>query len=183
MATTRRGGGNRTGSFTNAEAEVAARRIIAGHIDTADLDPITARAVEILVAADLLMAADSIRERTFPGNRARVEDRTEHNLWYRITLVAAMLSLMLMSWGFLRVVNLADQSHATQAQNRQILDAINSCVNPKGDCAKRGATSQAKAVGQIIDALDREACHLAHPHDPRGEARCVVDAQRRMQQP
>src|SRR4051794_6486233 len=86
--------------FPPTDGEVAARRLVAGHLDTTGLDPITAKAVELLVAADTLAA-----EAYAPTPKQR---RLWHDpLWWVALVVLGVL--VLLSSSMLLIVRRADE--------------------------------------------------------------------------
>lgn len=187
------GGGAREGTRSRpstaehppTDGEVAARRLITGHLDTDGLDPTTARAVELLAAADLVAAEQYLASgsRMAPATTRVLRDPL------KLTLVIAMICLVVMALGYLKVAQsqntLVEASQASKEQraqltalveaNKQLSEEIASCVTPDGECAKRGAAAQAQAIESIVSQITVNACKIAHVDDRAATLLCIKD--------
>lgn len=136
--------------FPPTDGEVAARKLIAGHLDTTGLDPVTAKAVELLVTADQL-AAEAYRP----------EQPSPRRLWHEPLwwlAVTGLTALVLVSVAVLLLVQRSDEGKRSRdrlervaTQQTEVLDQVRSCVDPAGACSQRGQQTTSKAV----DALSR----------------------------
>lgn len=174
-----------TAAHPPTDGEVAARRIITGHLDTDGLDPTTARAVELLAAADLVAAEHYLATGRSAGSRSKelFSDPV------RITLVIAMLCLVVQGLGYLKVAqaqnNLSAAAQTSKDQraeltrlteeNKALTEQIASCVTPEGACAKRGAAAQAAAIESIVTQLTVNTCKIVHMDDQAAQLLCIKD--------
>jgi hypothetical protein len=157
------------------EAQVATRRIVKGHLVTDDLDPVTARAVEILVAADVV-AAEQLLKPVAPQQRWR-DLLTSRNF----LTILVFATLVLMSYQQFRLADVTSGNHTTQTKlvgiansNHHLQRQIQSCVTPDGACYRRGQRSQKHAVEQIIQSIINIACEVSYPKDTVARGRCIV---------
>lgn len=174
-----------TADHPPTDGEVAARRIIHGHLDTEELDPVTARAVELLAAADLLAAEHYLAT----GQSAQVPRRQIFSDPMRITMVIAMFCLLVLGLGYLKLaqsqnslIEASRVSHDQRAQltvlteeNKRLSEEIASCVTPGGECAKRGAAAQEAAIESIVTQITVNACKIAHVDDRAATLLCISD--------
>lgn len=129
--------------FPPTDGEIAARRLVAGHLDTSGLDPVTAKAVELLVGADAVAAEQ------YHAPRRRRDRLTVALLAVMVTNVATAAALGV-------VVHQQSSSEAERAtiantskRTESIAEQIKSCVDPEGECAKRGQATTAEAVAAL----------------------------------
>lgn len=123
------------------DGEVAARRLIVGHLDTSDLDPVTAKAVELLAAADMVAAEH------YQPHAPRL---WREPMW--LMSFAVMTVLLVVAVALLLIVRRTDESTAQRDRIQQVSEQIKDCVEPAGKCAQRGNAQTAAAIVQLIRA-------------------------------
>lgn len=131
--------------FPPTDGEIAARRLIRGHLDTSGLDPVTAKAVELLAAADMVAA-----EQYVPNQRRA----WRQPLWAALIAVLATnlvtaVALGIVARGQQRGDEEREQIATTLTQTKTIAEAVQSCVDPQGACAQRGQATTAEAVAAL----------------------------------
>lgn len=156
--------------FPPTDGEVAARRLVAGHLDTTGLDPVTAKAVELLVTADTL-AAEAYR-----GPQPKQRRLWHEPLWW--LAICGLTALVLVSVAVLLLVQRSDEGKRSRdrlervaAQQTEVLDQVRSCVDPAGACSQRGQQTTSKAV----DALSRATLVIVECAD-RYDGDAQIDA-------
>jgi hypothetical protein len=117
---------------------------MAGHLDTSGLDPATASAVELLAAVDVIAAEQ----------RPKHVPRPLRQPGWAVAFVV-LVTLVVVAWGQSRISRI-------QEGNSTILETVQSCVTPKGECAQRGARNQANAIQVIVDATVVATCAATH---------------------
>lgn len=121
------------------DGEVAARMLVRGHLDTTGLDDVTAKAVELLVAADEVAAA-SYHERATP--------RLWRTPWWWAA-VTAMTVLVVLAVANLVLIRGQRASEEQRRNIARVVRDIDSCVSPDGECAKRGRAQTGAAVTEL----------------------------------
>ena len=147
--------------------EIAARRLIRGHLNTDGLDPVTAKAMELLAAVDVVAAED--RPPTTVTTTTMCEKRRWHDPLFA-AMLAGLVCLVLLSLGYWQQTNQAANLHQQarniqqlQHQNQRVLAEIESCTTPKGECTQRNAKGTQGYIDQIVERLTFAVCKLAHP--------------------
>lgn len=170
------------GSAIDPGVEIAARRLIHGHLSTEGLDPVTAKAMEMLAAVDLVAAEDHPPHST---TTTTVVDGNSGPRWHDpvfIAVIAGLICLVLLSLGYWRqsdqAASLRQQTVGVkelQEQNHRLLSEIESCTTPKGKCAQRGANAQSQVIDLIVQRVTYAMCKLVHPNESITVVRaCVV---------
>lgn len=105
----------------------------------------SARAVELLAYADMVAAE---------GYVPRPRRLWREPLWW--VALAVLTCLVLLSTAMLLIVRRSDESRAQRdrlttisEQNSDLLEQVQSCVDPAGTCAKRGARTTSEAVSAL----------------------------------
>lgn len=130
------------------DGEVAARRLIVGHLDTSGLDPVTAKAVEVLAAADMVAAEH------FTPKPPRL---WREPLWWicifvLTCLVIVSVAVLLLVHRVNEGVEQRDRLTKISEQNSDLLAQVKSCVDPAGECAQRGQQTTSEAVAALSRA-------------------------------
>lgn len=135
-----------------------------------EIDAVTARAIQLLAAADVYASE----------NRSPRARRGWHDPAI-LAIVIAMITLMVLAFGYLRLTQVgdrltqvADDNRRLSTQNSDLLQQVNSCVDPSGECAKRGAENTGKAVASIVSAVSVAICTAVNPTDHQDARQCVV---------
>lgn len=140
--------------------EVAARRLIVGHLDTSDLDPVTAKAVELLAAADMVAA-----ERFSP----KPPRLWREPMW--LVTIFVMVVLVLLSATMLLLLQRSDERGKQSERLTQISEQIKSCVDPAGACTKRGQ----EQTGAAVEMLNRTTVAVVECADTY-DGKAAIDA-------
>lgn len=100
----------------------------------------TAKAVELLAAADALAAQHS----ALPGPAPRL---WREPVW--LLTVGVMTVLVVVSLAMFLLVQRSDESAKQRHRIEDVQQQIKSCVDPAGECARRGSEQTQRAVEQL----------------------------------
>lgn len=146
------------------DGEVAARRLIRGHLDTSGLDDVTAKAVELLVAADEVAAA------AYMPHRPRL---WRSPLW--LLSIVGLTVLVMLSAAVLVLIRGQQSGDEQRQQLVDLTESVRSCVDPNGECAKRGREQTGAAVAEL-QLAQLVAVECADAYDGRAAIeRCVAE--------